>query len=136
LSGQGTVVVMLATASSSPAMNDPFRVDVPHIVEHLLDQLRALCLSVVVVRLLIKVVEELAAMAELLEKVNLRVGLVNLLEAHVVGARDGGGYAGNHIVVANRGRRAAVNVGGIVAAVAVNGSSGGFGGDVDTPVLA
>ena len=117
-------------------MDDPLQVDVPHGAEHLLDQLHTLCLSVVVVWLLIKAVKELAAMAELLDKVYLRVGLVNLLEAHVVGAKDGGGYAGDHNVVADCGRMAAINVGGIVTAVAVGGSSGGIGGDVDAGVLA
>lgn len=66
-------------------MDDPLRVDVPHGAEHLLDQSRALCLSVVVVWLLIEAVEELAALAKLLDEVYLRVGLVNLLEAHDVG---------------------------------------------------
>ena len=50
-------------------------------------------------------------------------------------SRDGGWYAGNRIVVADRGRMAAIDIGGIVAAVAVGGSDGGFG-DMDTPVLA
>ncbi len=49
--------------------------------------------------------------------------------------RDGGHYAGNHIVVADCGKMAAVNVGSIVAAVAVGCSGGGFG-DVDARVLA
>ena len=43
--------------------------------------------------------------------------------------RDGGRYAGGHIIVANRRRMAAVYVGSIVVAVAV-GSSGGSFGDV------
>ena len=40
--------------------------------------------------------------------------------------RDGGCYAGNRLLVADRGRMATVNVGGIVAAVAVRSSGGGF----------
>jgi hypothetical protein len=42
-------------------------------------------ISVVVVRLLIKAVEELTVIAELLDEVYLRVGLVNLLKAHDIG---------------------------------------------------
>ena len=53
----------------------------------------------------------------------------------LVRARDSGRYAGDRIVVADRGRMAAVYVGGIVAAVAIGGSDGGFG-DVDARVLA
>ena len=44
-----------------------------------------------------------------------------------VSGRETVHYAGNRIVVANRGRMAAVNLGGIVTAVAVGGSGGGFG---------
>ncbi len=46
-----------------------------------------------------------------------------------------GPYADNHIVFADRGRIVAVNIGGIVAAVAVSGSSDGLG-DVNARVLA
>jgi hypothetical protein len=46
-----------------------------------------------------------------------------------------GPYAGNHIVFADRGRIVAVNIGGIVAAVTVSGSSGGLE-DVNARVLA
>ena len=55
----------------------------------------------------------------------------------LVGARGGGPYAGDRIVVADRGsgRMAAVDVGGIIAAVAVSSSNGGSG-DVDARVLA
>ena len=54
---------------------------------------------------------------------------------HLVGARDGGCYAVNRIVGANCGWMAAVNVGGMVAAVPIGGSSGGVGG-VNARVLA
>ena len=50
------------------------------------------------------------------------------------GVRDGGHYAGNRMV-ADRGRMAVGNVGGIVAAVAAGGSGGGVG-DVNARVLA
>ena len=53
----------------------------------------------------------------------------------LVGVRDSGCYAGHCNVVANQGRMAAINIGGIIAAVAVSGSGGGFGG-VDARVLA
>ena len=53
----------------------------------------------------------------------------------LVRARDGGRYAGNRIVIADCGRMAIINVGGIIAAVAIGGSGGGFG-DVDAHVLA
>ena len=49
--------------------------------------------------------------------------------------RDGGCYAGNPIVIADCGRMAAINVGGIVVAIAIGGSVSGFG-DVDACVLA
>ena len=53
----------------------------------------------------------------------------------LVGARDGGCYAGDRIVVANCRRMATVDIGGIVVAIAVGGSGGVFG-DVDARVLA
>ena len=53
----------------------------------------------------------------------------------LVGARDGGCYADDHAIVANHGRMAAIDVGGIVAAIAVGSSGGGFG-DVNVCVLA
>ena len=48
---------------------------------------------------------------------------------------DGGCYAGDRIIVADRERMAAVNVGGIVAAVSVGGSGGGLW-DFNARVLA
>ena len=52
----------------------------------------------------------------------------------LVGARDGGRYASNRIIVADHGRMAANNDGGIVVAIAGSGSGGGFG-DVHARVL-
>ena len=54
---------------------------------------------------------------------------------YLVGAREGGRYAGDRIDVADRGRMAAVDVGGIVTAVAVGSSGIGFR-DIDARVLA
>ncbi len=53
----------------------------------------------------------------------------------LVGTRGDGRYAGKHIFVANFGRMATIDVGGIVVAVAVGSSGGGFG-DVNARVLA
>jgi hypothetical protein len=69
-------------------------VEVPDRAEHLLDQASALGLGVVVVRLLIQSIEQLASEAQLLDQVYFRVALVHFLEADDV-----------RVVYPDRGRR-------------------------------